>query len=188
MKKRTRMSFLLLTLILLFAFSGTATAASTKSKAMKAYKSELAAIQKQAKPGKTYFAIIYLDNDSIPEVVTYSSLGGKPRILTYYKGKVKDYFSPANTKYTYYYKKKAVLREKAFYKDFNYFSYDKVKLSTGKITYFTYYMDGKYYNSNEKKITKAKSQELLKKRVGSTKATKIKYHKNTAANRKTYLK
>ena len=188
MKKRTRMSLLLLTLIMLFAFSGTASAASTKSKAMKAYKTKLASIQEQEKPGKSYFAIVYLDNNSTPEIVTYSSLGGKPRILTYRKGKVAEYSSYANTKFTNYYKKKSVLREKAFYKDWDFSGYDKVKVSSAKLSPITSYMGGKYYNSSDKEITKAKSQGLLKKLVGSTKATKIKYYKNTAANRKKYLK
>ena len=79
MKKKTRITILLTTLLLLFAFAMPASAASTKSKALKAYKKLLAQKEitfvdrwhtKASFPtSKMKFALVYLDNNTVPELV-----------------------------------------------------------------------------------------------------------------------
>ena len=215
MKKKTRITILLTTLLLLFAFAMPASAASTKSKALKAYKKLLAQKEitfvrsidgtttKLSFPtSKMKFALVYLDNNTVPELVIdnldnipimwygeklFSFFGGA--VFTYKGGKLKqlDVYT-SNWRLTKVYKKKGV-----FYSN-NTHTYDKKDaiyyyIKGTKTIDIGNFSAGKYYkNGAIKPIKKSAFQKLLKKYVGSTKATKIKYYKNTAANRKKYLK
>ena len=188
MKKKTRITILLTTLLLLFAFAMPASAASTKTKALKAYRKFLE--KEKDNLFYQYFGIAYINNDSVPELVTYG-LGGKPTICYYKNGKVKNLMSAANCYYSHYYKKKGVVKQTAYpyrSEEWDYYGYVKVNLAKNKWSILSGYSDGKYENSKYKTISKKQFKNILKKAVGKTKATKIKYYKNTAANRKKYLK
>ena len=62
------------------------------------------------------------------------------------------------------------------------------------IKYIVSKENGKYYKADpkseyeKKQIKKSEFDKILKKKVGKTKATKIKYYKNTKKNRDKYLK
>ena len=221
MKKKTRITILLTTLLLLFAFAMPASAASTKSKALKAYKKLLAQKEitfvksidgtttKESFPtSKMKFALVYLDNNTVPELVIdnldnipimwygeilFSDFGNA--VFTYKGGKLKQLdVSSSNWRLTKVYKKKGVFYSNNTYhkKDATYYYIKGTKtIGIGSFENGKYYKreNGKYYkNGAIKPIKKSAFQKLLKKYVGSTKATKIKYYKNTAANRKKYLK
>ena len=218
MKKKTRITILLTTLLLLFAFAMPASAASTKSKALKAYKKLLAQKEitfvdrwhtKASFPtSKMKFALVYLDNNTVPELVIdnldnipimwYGEIGFSDfgnAVFTYKGGKLKqlDVYN-SNWRFTKVYKKKGVFysnnthhKKEAIY----YYIKGTKTIDIGSFENGKYYNreNGKYYkNGAIKPIKKSAFQKLLKKYVGSTKATKIKYYKNTAANRKKYLK
>ena len=186
MKKKTRITILLTTLLLLFAFAMPASAASTKTKALKAYRKFLE--KEKDNLFYQYFGIAYINNDSVPELVAYG-LGGKPTICYYKNGKVKKLWSAANCYYSHYYKKKGVVKQTAYRpEEWDYYGYVKVNLAKNKSSILSGYSDGKYENSKNKTISKKQFNNILKKAVGKTKASKIKYYKNTAANRKKYLK
>ena len=205
MKKKTRITILLTTLLLLFAFAMPASAASTKSKALKAYKKLLAQKEitfvrsidgtttKLSFPtSKMKFALVYLDNNTVPELVIdnldnipimwYGEIGFSDfgnAVFTYKGGKLKqlDVYN-SNWRLTKVYKKKGVFYSNNTHhkKEATYYY-----IKGTKTIYIGSFENGKYYK-------KSAFQKLLKKYVGSTKATKIKYYKNTAANRKKYLK
>ena len=87
------------------------------------------------------------------------------------------------------YKKKGVVKQTAYRpEEWDYYGYVKVNLAKNKSSILSGYSDGKYENSKNKTISKKQFNNILKKAVGKTKASKIKYYKNTAANRKKYLK
>lgn len=213
MKKKTRITILLTTLLLLFAFAMPASAASTKSKALKAYKKLLAQKEitfvksidgtttKESFPtSKMKFALVYLDNNTVPELVIdnldnipimyYGEIGFScfgNAVFTYKGGKLKqlDVYT-SNWRLTKVYKKKGVFysnnthhKKEAIY----YYIKGTKTIDIGYFSPVMYYKNGAF-----KPIKKSAFQKLLKKYVGSTKATKIKYYKNTAANRKKYLK
>lgn len=203
MKKKSGITMLLLLLVMLFTLSitVTASAASYKTKAIKAYKTFLAKSKIRVNNGygneslstsKLKFALVYLDNDTIPELIAYDLHGGtwyRHFIFAYKKGKVKQ-ISQMNSNYfaVKYYKKKGVLCcQQCDGKNEYYY----VRVKGTKRTDILYKRGSKYYKCvgyNRKSVTKSKFNSLLKKYVGSTKTTKIRYYKNTAANRKKYLK
>lgn len=172
-------------------------AASKKTKALKAYKKLLASdsiefsSRGSVNPSDYSFALVYIDNNSVPELVIW---GNQPHSLyavyTYKNGKAK--FLQNTGDGFGYYKKKGIFAGGLFssYACENYF-----KLSAGKsikrfsITEYNGFASYQRYQSNkEVSITKAKFKRQLKKLVGSTKeTTNITWHKNTVANRKKYL-
>ena len=157
---------------------------------------------------KMKFALVYLDNNTVPELVIdnldnipimwYGEIGFSDfgnAVFTYKGGKLKqlDVYN-SNWRFTKVYKKKGVFysnnthhKKEAIY----YYIKGTKTIDIGSFENGKYYNreNGKYYkNGAIKPIKKSAFQKLLKKYVGSTKATKIKYYKNTAANRKKYLK
>ncbi|MCD8013743.1 MAG: hypothetical protein LUG99_11295 [Lachnospiraceae bacterium] len=180
-------------------------AASTKTKALKAYSKLLAkSTIEWGDTGYTMdlseckFQIIYLDDNSVPELLIYgpytsTDLSSSYQVLlyTYKNGKAKyvaEFYSNVS-----YYKKKGIITDQLYTAastiDYYYkFSGTKVRRKLAKSIYqmSTYYYT-KYSGSEATYITKAKFNASLKKLVGSKKAKTVSYHKNTAANRKKYL-
>lgn len=173
-------------------------AASKKTKALKAYSKLLASDsikfsdRGSANPTDYSFSLVYIDNNNVPELVIW---GNQPHSLyavyTYRNGKA-QYVENTGDGFGYY-KKKGIFSGGIFrsYVCTNYFKLSSGK-STRKFSVTEDYSSATYqsYQSNKAvTITKTKFNRQLKKLVGSTKeTTNITWHKNTAANRKKYLK
>ena len=114
MKKKTKLTLLLLSItVMMLAFGGSAHAAGKKAKALKAYDKFLS--EKEKTPGSLFdtWGLAYLNNDSVPELLTYNSgfpATGKPCIYTYKKNKVVLVsLNASSCYYSHYYKKKGVV-------------------------------------------------------------------------------
>lgn len=206
--KKTRKLMMLVILVLAALLPLNVQAASAKSKAIKAYKAFLAQDTipwgtddyYTAVPTKRCsFSLVYIDKNSVPELVVQSGyvthVAGFGVVFTYKNGMVQ----PVNNIHLdgdfYYYKKKGIYASS--YLGAGRESYEYYKLSdltsTGKVSEAKDIMSGdKFYyritDGNTKSITGKKFNSLLKNLVGSTKKTKAKFYKNTAANRKKRLK
>ena len=184
-RKKLRNSLLGTMALILCLGAGTKVhAASAKTLAKQAYKAYMAGISQNLE-----FALIYLDKDSVPELAVTNG-----RIYTYKKSSgmvlLQDDYE---FDYKKYYKKKGVIYSDIIpgaVMDYDVGYYQR--MSGGKlvtICHHMHYKSGawKYYNAKYKIVTKAKYKKLIKKYAGSRKLTKIKYYKNTAANRNRYL-
>lgn len=191
-----------------------ANAASAKSKAMKAYKKFLAgsavrwsdsSTKKDTVLSKCTFALVYVDNNSVPELIlgcgrnANSHAQGYYKMYTYKNGKVTPVMNLMDG--FAYYKKKGVCC--AFHSGTGGYETYYYKYSSGKSNGKLISVDRtpvsltdpgwRYYNMKNNmlgsEISKASFNRQLKKLVGSSKKiTKIKYYNNTAANRKKLLK
>ncbi|MDO4647768.1 MAG: hypothetical protein Q4B26_03885 [Eubacteriales bacterium] len=216
---------LFLTLLLLMLIPQTALAASARSKALSAYRNFLSQSTFNWPDSRTIvdmqkceFALVYVDKNSVPELLIYSGANynthadGFYLLYTYKKGNVvflgnmMDGFS--------YYRKKGVYC--AFHggtsgMDRYYFKLSKGKVSAILYTYddstykgydlngdgvvagISYYKvisakDPMYLSVTGKRISKRSFSRILKKQVGSTKRSTVKKYPNTAANRAKYLR
>lgn len=191
---------IILTLTMLFSITAvvsvptTANAASKRSKAIKAYKKYL----KKEKYNCDKFALIYLDNNKIPELLTRQ--GSVVGICTYYKGKVIDTYhavnlNKGNGKFTYY-KKTGIYQSLGYTYGTWYESYPKLSKAKVKTKIFSTgnfsSSSVKYYkgeiNGKKTKITKSKYKALLKKYKKGKKGSKAKFYSNTKASRKKHCK
>lgn len=173
-------------------------AASRKSKALKAYKNYM---QKQSKD--SIFAVLYLDKDSVPELIYYLPSKEIYKIYTWKNNQMKRVYSfdlysgemPEGHRITHYYKKKGAFITiphvgVAGCSGENYYVYKNNKYvpalgrtkSPEGVKYWRY-KPGKYSKYTPTAITKSQFHKALKKQVGTKKATKIKYYSNTAKNR-----
>lgn len=178
-----------------------AEAASKKTKALKAYNKLLASDSIRwnddgmtSNPADCSFALVYIDNNNVPELVI--DCGGpllQYAVYTYKKGKA-QYVTNTGRGFGYY-KKKGVFTGNAT--GMGYFCEMYYKLSSGKsVRKFAFELiDGsetRYhkYQSEQKSITisKAKFNRQLKKLVGSTKVKTVIFHNNNTINRTKYLK
>lgn len=153
------------------------------------------------------FALIDLNKDGIKEMVMTSDGGYHAEILAYVKGKVKivgNSFASAGTD-KYYPNKKIYYTAILHMGDVIYTHYkfngktmkavaekhgsDYINLKTGKpkksseMSTFAPYK----YTVNGKKVSKKKYQSYVKKLLKGAKSQKLKWHKNTKANRSRYL-
>lgn len=164
--------------------------AGAKKDALKAYSSLL-----ETKDTGSYgFALAYIDGDGVPELVFDDT------IYSYKNGSIQSVtkLGWSNCMLQGFYKKTGIID--VFYAHANiygsihwdyYYKYSKGKCKQ-KLTK-SIYNDSNgsatgYYNAKDNSISKTKFQRQLKKLVGTKKMTKFKYYKNTAANRKKYLK
>ena len=208
---------MVLCVLVLCAFSGTVHAASTKSKALAAYKKYLAAnmVQRNSRGAITNsttcasrFAIIYLNNDSVPELfVERAGLLFSPFVYTYKNGKltaIEGTMVSPSAHVEGYYKKKGclVVGDESNGYPYHSFSTYYLALKSGDLTAklkkqylgtVKKVVEGPNYYFNkksgvntypEKKISKTTFNKKLKSIVGSRKMTKIKLLDNTEANRK----
>ena len=209
MKRKTKLTLLLLSMtVMMIAFGGSAQAASKKAKALKAYNKFLSKREKTPGAIGNMWGLAYLNNDSVPELLTYNAGfpgAGKPFIYTYKKNKV--VFLSLNASgcyYSHYYKKKGVAvsipvpvegyKDTSGFKGYYTCNFKKaVSKNNQNITVICEKESGKYYkpgkgDSGRAEISKSKFNKLLKAKVGKAKAKKVKYYKNTAKNRKKHLK
>lgn len=202
MKKKTITLLSVLLIILCFAFP--AQAASKKDKAINAYREFLT--QKEVLENTStgdMFGIAYLNNDNIPDLVMYYKRDfpvGKACVYTYKNNKVVLVsFNDSDCYYSKYYKKKSVVLGVPVFKGSSksYKNFFSVKFTTefgAGVDPIVSQENGKYFKYDPKsdggrtQITKKKFNKLLKKKIGSTKATKIKYYKKTKENVNRYLK
>lgn len=188
-------------------------AASQKTKAIKAYKSMLSkktmrwgndTYYTKVPAGRYSFTLAYIDKDSVPELVVTTDYvthaAGSMVIYTYRNGKVQvltdgsndSGFYADNSRFSYY-KKKSVFVScygTGGVTD-HYFKMNKNKASKKLIADNSLMWGKSWYQCSgdtNKKISKSSFNSNLKKLVGSTKKTTVKFHKNTSANRKKYLK
>lgn len=197
-------------------------AASKKSKAISAYKKMLSKntvtvipkkirfgrflrTREPAKSKNVMFAIAYIDNDSVPELILLDSATEFCGIWTFRNGKVENvdiiqaaYDIPKGygTKVTGYYKRKGIFQEVSVFPGGYNKSFSKISNGTAEEVLFAVKDRGDtaeqyYYNGSDgasKKISKGKFNKKLKSYIGSTKLTKTVMRKNTESNRKKYLK
>lgn len=195
-------------------------AASAKTKALKAY-GKLMAKSKTAdftQNSSSSFALAYIDNDKIPELIIQNFYGGMIKgnyaVYTYRNGKVKRVAGPdtLGTSISYY-KKKGVIRGSLWYtvpmggpgEGTTYCQMKKGKIVSilkkevfepneayGRTkTESSWFYDTSGKGNKFKSLSKKSFNSKLKKMTGSKKPTtlkSIKFYENTAANRKKYLK
>ena len=213
MKKRRNRAFLtgMLLCLLLLAAAVPASAATQKAKAFKAYREFLSEkkialkvilgednASAKFRTEKMQFAIVYLNRDSIPELVVdnsanisgnyYSPFG--TAIFTWKNGEVQQIFiQDTYYKIRKYYKKKnvfvAVNQAKSSLSVTARIGDEDAKVIAVKDGSKMYGAD--YFAGRAKKISKAEYHRLIKHYTGSRKVSKITYRPNTAANRKKYL-
>lgn len=183
--------------------------ASAKSKALKAYKAMLSKDQIDWSEdgymvplkGST-FALAYIDKNNVPELIiinpNVSHAGGWGRLYTYKNGKVKLVESLRSVDPFYSFKKTGIY----VYSDVNmgnsdqyYYKLSKSGSAYAGLTKSKLAMDGysktHYYIQKSgvlNEVSKSKFNKKLKTLVGSKKATKAVFRKNTKANLNKYLK
>ena len=217
--KRKKSIVMCLLLLVLLAFPVSAQAASQKKKALKAYEKfltketvgfldgggELLNVPMAA----CRFALAYVDNNSVPELVVYSpeieklDWGGGLKyggdyygcyiVYTYKNGKVKRTARTQLVKFAGYYKKEGVLAERYTIKGGlkeNHYILKKGKLKEAFSRSKGAHSKNRIYRNDMKQtvISKAAYEKGLKSLTGGRKLTKVKFRANTAANRKKYLK
>lgn len=197
--KRCMLAIMLLT----FCMSGvtSAHAASTKAKAIKAYKQFL-----EKTDSKYSFSTIYLDKDSVPELLVHEYLVNVGYVYTYKNGKVVQAGGTGKAP-VYYYKKKGIITSgwqfsggssgetaTAYYqlkgKKLNLVLADVKKAALVNKEWTTVAEYRQYTNASGAytKTEKKAFNKALKKLTGSRQKVRIKYYQNTAANRKTHVK
>ncbi|MDO5132580.1 MAG: hypothetical protein Q4D81_06325 [Eubacteriales bacterium] len=192
-------------------------AASTKSKALSAYKKKLSqstitvlpkgekvldrndnyVTYKSSKKSNVEFAIAYIDNNNVPELILEDKNYGYG-VWTYRNGKVKcvlwgdTYDAPYG-----YYRKKGIYEDIAysegtpFTKCFYKFKDGKMTLKLSKFVYEKGHAEADYYiggTYSGRQVSLAEFRKKLKSYVGNTKVTKIKMKSNSKKNRNKYLK
>lgn len=203
LKKYRGWLIVLCTLMVFLAAPGiTAEAAPAKTKALKAYekflsKKEIAWDANYKVPAADCeFAIVYLDNDNVPELVLHNTsvphMAGFGRIFTYKNGKVKRAGSVDMDNNAFCYYKKTSVFISCYVNGGvfdNYRTLTKGKL-VHKLQKGITLPENKtrYYNANRKEISKSTFSKELKKLVGSKKKTRVKFYKNTSSGRKKHCR
>jgi len=194
--KRVIAAALLMMLCLSFSLSAQA---SQKSKALKAYKSFLA-----KQKAEFSFSLIYLDKNSVPELILQEHRFNVGYVYTYKNGKVTPANGTGKSPFAYYKKKGILISGWRFgggssvesATAYSRLKDGKVSLALADVTKSSYKNGSlvntqeyrKYTDDSGKYILISNLKSELKKIVGTRKKTKIKYYKNTAANRKKRLR
>lgn len=210
MKKHFKKTLLFMLVLIMALIPLKAEAASQKTKALKAYNKMLAKKTIRWGTDSSYpsiptknckFAVAYIDNDSIPELIVYNAkdvphMVGYGMVYTYKNGKVKAVENVNIDAKFYYYSKKGVFVTSYCQGGvtYTYFKLSKgkaaEKLQQGKPVYppnapYYYY---KISKDKRSQITKKSFTKALNNMVGKKKKTTAKFYKNTSGNRKKYLK
>lgn len=210
--KRRKGYLLCLVLLLLCLLPLPAQAASKKSKALKAYRNflsgekvawDVGVSSYKVSASQCYFALAYVDGDSVPELIIYNDSGEVPhiagygRMFTYRGGKLKSVASLDMNKgrQLTYYKKKGIFTDiyvgsgivRTAYKRLSGASVKteilQFKSLMSKTKGYTQYVDG-----TAKSITKKAFNSARKQLIKGAKKTNAAFYSNTAANRSKYLK
>ena len=188
-----------------FPSSISVNAASTKAKAMKAYKEFM-----ETRDGKELFTIAYIDNNSVPELVldrkpTGTRMSGFGSLYTYKNGEIVLVtnhlctFGNWNINYTggkfKYYKKTGIYVNDDTCQGITQTGYHKFKktsetLKAMKQVYsdWTGITPATQYKINGEITTKSKFKAYVKKLKKGKNLTKVKVYKNTKKNRNKILK
>lgn len=212
MKKNCKKILVMLIMLIVLTMPAQIHASSTKTKALKAYgkmltKSKIG--RRNWKSSGCDFALVYFDNNSVPELVVRSYESGMRNgyyeIFTYKNGKVKSLYDDLGVGFEYY-KKKSVFRDVSYFTapmggPGNSTIYYKIKNGaiSSRLTCTVYEPNPKYnrkkttykYYYNGKKISKSKYKSKLKSFTSNKKvvsSSSIKFRDNTKKNRKQYLK
>lgn len=191
---------IVVTILLLFGMMICSTkpvfAASKRTEAVKAYKKFISGSTFKWNNSVTFksedcsFALVYVDNDSIPELLVMGGstfhAAGHEKLYTYKNGKVKLVYTGIDG--LGYYKKTGIFYS-IRYSQMEVREYLKLSGSSSKTLLKKTYRNGwSYYDKNEKKISKSIFNKKLKSYTKGKKAVKTNYHRNTAYNRAKYLK
>lgn len=171
-------------------------AVSARTKAMNSYKALL-----KGRSSKEKFAVVYIDNNSVPELVldrqaTGSRVSGFGDLYTYSGGKrvkVNNSINIIGNVFSYF-KKTGGFKDDDSYQGAEVTGY--YKLSGKKAVCKAYKkviaewtgQGGTYYYVNNKKVSKSKFNACVKSVTKGKKATKAKLYANTKKNRDKYLK
>lgn len=189
-----------------FPSSISVNAASTKAKAMKAYKEFM-----KTRDSKELFTIAYIDNNSVPELIVDrkpsngTRFNGYGDLYTYKKGKiilVTNYlctFGNWNANHTggkfKYYKKTGIFLDDDSFQGCSVTGYHKLKnkdetRKASKMEYkeWTEITPATQYKIGDELTTKSKFKSYVKKLTKGKKLTKAKLYKNTKKNRNRILK
>lgn len=194
---KTCLSIMMLTMLLCLS-NAEVQAASAQDKALSAYNKLLS--QKtltwsknlKVPTSKCKFALLYVDNNSIPELFIDAGgagtnhVSGFYKLYTFYNGKVKEVCTIRDS--FSYYRKKGVFRT-ATYLHGEYISYyafysGKASLRLRSESYYS----SSYYDRYGKKISKTAFNKKLKSAIGTSKPTSFTCKPNTKTNRTKYLK
>lgn len=183
-KKPGAVRLILLLVCMCMAVPVNAGAASKKSKALKAYKNFLA-----GQEASMLFTVAYVNNDSVPELICGTT--DSTAMYTWKNSTMKTVKCQSMDAFKSYYKKKGIIVS-----SFSQGNYTEQKYGLFKGTTCTVKMQKVTFSGgartlywrNGGEISLKKFNSLLKSYVGSKKVTKLKYYKNTAANRRKYLK
>lgn len=190
-------------------------AASTKSKAMAAFKKKLSAstvtvlpkgkkvinlndkkvTYKSSKTKNVKFAIAYIDNNNVPELILEDPFYGYG-VWAYKGGKVTCVLWGDSYCKTYgYYKKKGIYEDitysegSPFTKSFYQYKNGKMTERLSKFVHQEGRPEADYsFHNPYKEVSKAAFKKRLNSYVGKTAVTKLYPVKNTSKNRKKYLK
>lgn len=193
---KTFISIIALTILLCFS-NTEVQAASTQDKALSAYNKLLS--QKtltwsknlKVPTSKCKFALLYVDNNSIPELFVDAGgagtnhVSGYYKLYTFYNGKIKEVCTIRDS--FSYYRKRGVIRT-ATYLHGEYISYyafysGKASLRLRSESYYT----TNYYDRYGKKISKTIFNKKLRSAIGTSKPNAFTCKPNTKTNRTKYL-
>lgn len=209
MKKTTLLSLFIFCIII--AFPVQTNAASAKKKALNGYEkilnsskirlyiSDSAAYDDYLESKDMSFALAYIDDDSVPEMIIRRTdkmefwPGYDSIIFTWKNSKVKRLnVKPSGSAYkvTKYYKKTGVFINHSNFGETMY-----VKLAKGKTSLELSCREGSFkdsgkpeYSNKTRDLSGSEFKLELKKLVKNKKASKLKFYKNTTVNRKKHLK
>lgn len=209
--KKLRSLFLVMLCVVLAVPCMNVSAATQKQKALKAYKKFLSTskvnvlrrgdtyydsrndssvVYKGTKAGNVKFALAYINNDDIPDLVLTANMGGLQYygFFTYRSGKVRRITVQAceYDKVIGYYKKTGVFVQR-HYSDGVLGNW--IYMSMGKTSaYIMGSKDGSYYVIRERMMTKKGFNNTIKKETRNRSLTKFKFFKNTKTNRNKKIK
>ncbi len=176
--------------------------ASTKKKAITAYRQFLA-----DKPASAYFSVIYLDKNAVPELL-YNEEPGFYKysdMYTYKKGSIRLLSNDVSQAWKYVKKTGVIIGSNSYSDGMNRnVNKDYHKMKGLKITFRTRFTQHSewdsaahaysrnkgnfYYNAKWNTISKKKYKNIVKKLKGSKKELLIKWYKNTEYNRNKNIK
>ena len=190
-------------------FSCQASASTQKAKAFKAYRRFLSKRKidwddDEYEPqimSKLDFAIAYIDNNDVPELVIHNTRGpshgvfGDGMVYIYWKGRLKKAgaLGCSLMKRVRYYEKIGIIRDYSFDNFKRNWCY-YYRLSSGKVrptgteTEYNYDDHRWEYSTKFKKCSRKKYNQSIKAITKNKNGKNFKWIKNTAANRKKYLK
>lgn len=223
MKKLRRLVLIMLCVVLIApCMCMNVSAASQRQRALSAYKKWLSSSRvcvlkrgahytgsdgisyltyRSTKATNVKFALAYIDNDNIPELIVYTKGGihGLYGVLTYKNGKVRRVSSSDGwTVLMGYYKKTGYILEKGYTEGCIVHKIYCKKVGNKLVSKFTQSMHG-YDSGSDYVIHKSSSKwpvsiskktfyTKLRKEIRGQKKISFKFYKNTAANRKAKLK